>query len=833
MQQNIIFILVVIVCIRVTNAKFPVVLATDLSGSISIENGFVKLMFNKVDSTIDFVSADFSGLGLFTKNVLSSPFRLEVTSSEFQNCSTLQGESQYRSKITWVSRSQEFVSFRVNEISDCVVDPFVSESWLISLERNMRSITLEINGSTLKSGTAVVLHGIYTINPSVYGLFDRGLTQMMNNNLKCLGSQEPMSRAYMLGNGGALDILRGESKSGNVRQVVLMSKGVTRDSGLQDIVIGSYPSISMDYNSAWSPCWKAPGLAFVEAGFSWNFQLTLIPNNFDFPAFPVRNAAKQPDMPFLDMQTFLTGIYASPVGCLQSYYSGQDGTIAPTISHPDVGYSPDTNFFDPDNFIALSAMMYSGDDYILGQVRAVIEKTGETMCGIGSLQLASYCSESRQRLQHKMMSVPRYAVRYSDSSQLTDKHNATQFTSRSGQLMHHFITMLPTYDSIAGSEQLGPNVFWTMTVLRYASLTQDYDWALKMFPFIDLSTHFLLTFFDESKDLISAPGPLWIDVIVRENFTTDSNAILVPLLLEIADFYDYLDVDADFATLLRDISARISVAMNEQLWAVAGLGTGEDDHFITQLNPDGSSRDFIDFDSNLIAVAFGIASEERSKKILKRVDGYEYSHIRATWCSEKPYSGDREDCYIVGGTVCGDSVVTLARIGWVDALARKRVGDLATFDDLLLAPLQRDLVENVWLYERYDSYGRQIRTSYYFEYPAFVAMMLREIRYGIIVGLSTVEISPLRSPGGFTYAFGNVRVQYSQDFVSLVLPGEVSVVRPKLVSVSGMYATTAYTVKTACKDGAGEELLEFTDEAGVLTFSATFSDACMVTAAVA
>ena len=30
------------------------------------------------------------------------------------------------------------------------------------------------------------------------------------------------------------------------------------------------------------------------------------------------------------------------------------------ISHPDVGYAPNTNFFDPDNFIALSALIYSG-----------------------------------------------------------------------------------------------------------------------------------------------------------------------------------------------------------------------------------------------------------------------------------------------------------------------------------------------------------------------------------------------------------------------------------------------------------------------------------------
>jgi hypothetical protein len=92
-----------------------------------------------------------------------------------------------------------------------------------------------------------------------------------------------------------------------------------------------------------------------------------------------RNHNLIPNMSELDIRTFLTGIYASPVGCLQSYYDLRDGTIAPTISHPDVGYSPNSNFFDPDNYISVSAMMYSGDDYLMKEVRKVLERTAETM----------------------------------------------------------------------------------------------------------------------------------------------------------------------------------------------------------------------------------------------------------------------------------------------------------------------------------------------------------------------------------------------------------------------------------------------------------------------
>lgn len=118
--------------------------------------------------------------------------------------------------------------------------------------------------------------------------------------------------------------------------------------------------------------------------------------------------------------------------------------------------------------------------------------------------------------------------------------------------MHHFVSLVPTYESIAGSEQLGPNIFWTFSVLRYVALTQDSAFAASIFPFVDLSTKYVLTFFDAEKGLFRAPGPLWIDVIVRENYTSDSNGMLVPYLQKVADYYDYMQVC--FSTTLYNIS---------------------------------------------------------------------------------------------------------------------------------------------------------------------------------------------------------------------------------------------------------------------------------------
>lgn len=101
--------------------------------------------------------------------------------------------------------------------------------------------------------------------------------------------------------------------------------------------------------------------------------------------------------------------------------------------------------------------------------------------------------------------------------------------------MHHFINLEPTYESIATSEQLGPNVFWTLSAIRYASLNNDPEWLQQMLPFFELSARYLTSFYDEDQGLLLVPGPLWIDVIVRENYTSDSNAIAPHIFRQLAE----------------------------------------------------------------------------------------------------------------------------------------------------------------------------------------------------------------------------------------------------------------------------------------------------------
>lgn len=172
-----------------------------------------------------------------------------------------------------------------------------------------------------------------------------------------------------------------------------------------------------------------------------------------------------------------------------------------------------------------------------------------------------------------------------------------------------------------------------------------------------------------------------------------------------------------------------------------------------------------------------------------------------------------------------DSIVTLGRIGWADSHARKRVGDLATFDKLLLEPLQKDLIKDTWLFERYDANGTQIRTSFYFEYPSLVTMMLTEVRYGIDVTLSTVKVDPF-PVADFTFSFGSLTVQYSEEAVMIYLQALGTTPVTKTFSIHGLPANTSYDLHPNACTAAQESFV--TCAGGVLSFTYLIRTDCPV-----
>jgi hypothetical protein len=94
-------------------------------------------------------------------------------------------------------------------------------------------------------------------------------------------------------------------------------------------------------------------------------------------------------------------------------------------------------------------------------------------------------------------------------------------------------------------------------------------------------------------------------------------------------------------------------------------------------------------------------------------------------------------------TKCDDSAITMGRIGWADGHARRTTGDMTSFNNLILDPIIGQVDDATWLPERYDCSGNPAHNAYYHEYPEMAVMLMREVRYGINLGLGTVTIDPL------------------------------------------------------------------------------------------
>ena len=286
-----------------------------------------------------------------------------------------------------------------------------------------------------------------------------------------------------------------------------------------------------------------------------------------------------------------------------------------------------------------------------------------------------------------------------------------------------------------------------------------------------------------------------IDVFLRSNFTADTNAMAVGFWREFADAEEAVG-NSTGAGALRALADSIAAAVNQRLWGprsgnstsrgapaggrgtvgVAGaarsLGGGTGDHYITQLNPDNTTRDFVDYDANFIALAYGIPPDAgHANAVLGRIASGACPHARGGWVSEKYYG--RKDCQ---RGITGDSWCSMGRISWFNALARKRYGDQAYFDGQILDPLVDDVIRYTWMHERggCDGSPHTNRTPYYFEFPSVTAMAVHYIRYGIQIGLLNVTVSPF-GPREFTYHVGSVHVDYSSALqsVNVTVPGTV------------------------------------------------------------
>ncbi|KAH3758309.1 ribonuclease P protein subunit RPR2 [Pelomyxa schiedti] len=694
------------------------------SDRVTLSNNFFHSEFDLANPCIDVIKGSVLGTGDFSQspNVLSTPKRDSLNRKGIvleMNYKTLLGYDTTASSLG-ASSSLSVEVLRndtsgstvvVHNVVDDPGNPTLTSDWTLSLESTSRYMDLSVVVQPVTSTSILSSQlAFYLVPKSIYTLFDdRGVIQMMDSPGRSISTNGPvLNRMYALG-GGSVEIW---PSGAAISKTTTFSSTVADQlmrTGFHIISIGEYPDCdNWDLSQKWQ---DAPELS-IDTTMSWTVAVQIYASEYDFPS----SMAPEEDLEccFDDVRARLTSIYGTAVGALVSYYNETAGEMSPTLATPSHSYSDLYNFYDPDTWFCVTSLLYSGDPFLHNEARKLVELSGD-------------------------------------------------YILETGQIPHHFIVNEPTYIAISGATQTGPNCFWTLAALEYVKITGDYEWLSENIETIRKAVSFLTNLISPN-DLVLAPGPLWIDVFIRNNYTSDTNSLLVYLFREMAELEIFLN-NPSAADQLRDYASNMASAINSLLLSPDG------DHYITQLNPDGTTRDFVDYDSNLLAVAFNIPSSDLATKILKRVDAGPCTHARATYVSEVYY--DAANCYN-GNT--GDSAVTMGRIGWADAHARYAVQDATTFESLLLQPLVNDLFDSTWLYERYTCEAKPTHNPYYHEYPETLVQLIHEVAYGIDLGINNITVNPL-SRTSYYYTMGTgslpVTISYSTDLVVLSnLPGD-------------------------------------------------------------
>jgi hypothetical protein len=576
------------------------------------------------------------------------------------------------------------------------------------------------------------------------GIFQRGVMQYIAGQGQSFTSRNPLRVFYTMDRDNGSIAIVPEDPAG-IAETTLVSSSDAHVTGIE-----LHPRQTAATADKWIALTKSAPVIEKDSPFdSHTMRFRLYANDLPYPVFHPENKIVNEDSPqSRDSQAYFTGVYGSAAGVLGSYL--EPGSGYPTLSTPKRAYGSGFDFFDPDSWEIVTTLSYSGDPLLQNEARKILER--------------------------------------SEAGMLPD-----------GQIPHHFQDGVPVYLSIAKSKQTGPNLFWTLAALEYAAATGNEAWLREHYVDLQKATEWILKQFDAREQLLNVEGPLFIDVFKRSGYTLDTNAVAILLMERMSDAAAFCH-DPASQTRYLDYARRIKAGLNQHLW-------NGSDHFITQVNPDGTRRDMVDYDGNFAALAFGVVDDRATEqKILYRLDSGPHTHPggRGTWVSEKYYG--KNDCY--GGNT-GDSNVAMGRIWWLDSLTRVRLGDHAMFDNLL-DNMEGDLLRETWMYERYNASGGPAHNPYYHEYPEIISMVLREQRYGVHLGMHEVRIDPFGLKR-FQMHLGTLQVDYSPEDISLEIPGSSE----RIFAIGGLPADARYMLpghRVASTDANG--WLHFEAKAG-------------------
>jgi len=683
------------------------------------------------------------------------------------------------------------VSVVIAGVVDSVDSPGASSTWTLTLRRGARGIELRVEAVTIAAAnvTAVRLSSDFTPR-SLYAGYDKGVLQMMDSPHPFYGAPagNPLRRFYALGGvgdrGGAVEVLPLPAAGGAAADAVLIARGSWRSgqsgaTGLQLVMRGSFstaedscafrPGLGPKAPGSpveWTRGWENVAPTRIERGEKWTAAVCLLANDYAYPPSRGGDAASSCAIQSErgaaaaaaalgenahdgtdDEGSVLSALYGSAMGVQTTFINHPLGAVVGGLASPIQFAEGSYSNFDPDSWVIVNSMTMAryNDSFVLSEARKLLDTTIAGMCSETILEGEGRCVAGQMPL-----------AMYPKGGFCDREHSCAKSKALKTDLGTVFF---PSYCP----HQLCPtaaNVFVPLAMMDFADKTGDYAWLESNLPQLRaaawMHTAFNLVNFSAPSDfdkvgLVRCPGPLWVDGFKRSNFTAETNMFAFEVFRRLALVEAHFG-NSSGAAKAGAVAATLKASINAKLWDYSSA-----DHYVTQLNPDGSVADFMDIDGNLIAVALGIADDLQAKAIMQR--------LKALPCIRPGGYGTLLTGKYMGGSASTgsacDASVTMARVFYVDALSLRRVGDAATFSHML-STMQADQTRNTWMAERYTCDGLSSHDPFYHEYPEVIAMVIERVKYGINIGLSTIEVLPwtaLFSPGAPGEAKARPRAQ--------------------------------------------------------------------------
>eukprot|EP01052_Picozoa_sp_SAG31_P024704 SAG31_NODE_2119_length_6406_cov_2.443317_5_plen_455_part_00 len=390
------------------------------SGSdYTLSNGYVSVTFSSGGGllhpgpSLKSLKGDHEGKGAYGEELLAGfGFALLGDDKEHNTASSADALQAGKPVVKIVSSGPQTAAIEVSGIAAGTAN----EVWTISLAAGSRAFELSTIGeATLGgAGAGMIRHALLAKPLSVFGFYPAdGVVQMMNAapGRSVMPSARPIGQVYMIGgvnpsntkpkpedsSQGAIDISFPDGPAGTT---ALLSgpSALPGKSGFSEILVGTVRSDQLD---SWTnhTVFSANAVSLPRQVARWHTKMLVTPNNRNFPA---GNMTTGPNLPIDDLAAVMTGIYGSAPGCLCTFPNAPAcpglqgkhehlGQIATTVARPDRGYGGTYNYFDPDNFFSMTALIYSGEKFLQEQARTVIERSGKWLC-IGDVQKSENCT---------------------------------------------------------------------------------------------------------------------------------------------------------------------------------------------------------------------------------------------------------------------------------------------------------------------------------------------------------------------------------------------------------------------------------------------------------